>query len=500
DALTRRRPLHLERVEIAGPGFLNLHLTPTWAGEVVRSVVLAGASFGHGDELGGQRINLEFVSTNPTGPIHAGGGRWAAIGDALANLLAARGAEVHREYLLNDAGSQLGAFGRSLFARYLGEEPPEDGYQGVYVVEMAERLRTELGDELDLGGVLEWGYRDVVRQAREDLERLGVRFNTWFSERSLHRRGDVDRVVALLDEQDHMETRDGARWLRASALGDTRDRVLVRSDGVPTYLAADLAYHADKFARGFNHLIDIWGADHHGQVRSLQVGIAALGFPEGEPEVILGQLVSLQRSGQPVRMSKRGGEMVTLADVLDEVDPDVCRLIFLLQGIDTAQTIDLALVAAQSAENPVYYLQYAHARIASISRRADGLGVTRLPLDEVDLAALGNDFELDLARSLSVYPAMVAEAAELRAPHRVTGWARDLAGRFHRFYNECRVVGEDPAQTQARLWLVEACRVGLSSALSILGVSAPEAMGRGSPPEELVEERTGPAVPGQAAT
>jgi arginyl-tRNA synthetase len=478
DALEVHLPANVARVEIASPGFLNFHLAPTWLDDVLRAVVAEGEQYGRGQKFADTRINLEFVSANPTGPLHAGGGRWVAVGDAIANLLAAQGATVHREYYLNDAGSQLDAFGASLFARYEGREPPEDGYQGQYLVEMAARMQAELGDGVTEEEAREWGYRDVVRTLQDDLGRIGVSFDTWFSERALHEQGEVADVLRMLGERDHTYERDGATWLRSTTFGDQRDRVLVKSDGSTTYLANDLAYHRDKLVRGWQHLIDIWGADHHGQVKSLQAGMEALGFPAGEPEVILGQLVRLQRGGEIVRMSRRAGNIVTLADILDEVDPDVCRLTFLLQGIDTAQTFDLDVVTAQSLENPVYYVQYAHARIASIARKAAAEGVERGPLADVDLTLLAHEREHELLRALAVYPDAVAEATELRAPHRVTTWVRDFAKDFHGFYRDCRVITDDAALTQARLWLIEACRIGLADALGLLGVGAPDEMDR----------------------
>ncbi|MGH8984789.1 MAG: arginine--tRNA ligase [Acidimicrobiia bacterium] len=477
-------PARVDKVEIAGPGFLNFYLRPTWLHEVLRDVVEAGSGFGRGDRLAGRRINLEFVSANPTGPLHAGGGRWVAVGDAIANLLAAEGATVHREYYLNDAGNQLDTFGASLFARYEGREPPEDGYRGEYLVEMADRMRAELGDAVTEEEAREWGYRDAVRGLQADLARIGVYFDTWFSERSLHERGDVALVLEELGKRGHTYEQDGATWLRSTTFGDQRDRVLLKGDGAPTYLLPDIAYHRDKLARGWEHLVDIWGADHHGQVKSLQAGMEALGYAAGEPEVILGQLVKLQRGGELVRLSRRAGDIVTLADILDEVDPDVCRLTFLLQGIDTAQTFDLDVVTALSLENPVYYVQYAHARIASIGRKATAAGITRRPLDRVDLGSLTHEREMDLLRALAEYPDVVADAADLRAPHRVTTWAREFAKHFHGFYRDCRVITDDDALTQARLWLIEACRVGLANALGVLGVSAPEEMPRLDDDEE----------------
>jgi arginyl-tRNA synthetase len=477
-ALEAAAPRHVERIEIAGPGFVNFHLAPTWLHEVLRDVVAEGDRYGHGSGLAGWRINLEFVSANPTGPLHAGGGRWVAVGDALANLLAAQGAEVHREYYLNDAGNQLDLFAASLHARYEGRTPPEGGYQGQYLVEMADRMRAALGDEVTEEQAGEWGYEDVKRLLRDDLARIGVHFDTWFSERTLHERGEVERVLTELGSRGATFEHEGATWLRTTDFGDQRDRVLVKSDGSTTYLCNDLAYHEDKFERGWTHLIDIWGADHHGQVKSLQAGLEALGHPAGEPEVVLGQLVNVQRGGELVRMSRRAGNIITLADILDEVDPDVCRLTFLLQSIDTQQTFDLDVVTAQSMENPVYYVQYAHARIASIGRQAVARGIVRLPVLETNLAPLVHERELDLLRSLAVFPEIVQEAAELRAPHRVATWVRDLASRFHGFYRDCRVISDDAALTQARLWLAEACRIGLAVALAILGVHAPDEMHR----------------------
>jgi arginyl-tRNA synthetase len=349
---------------------------------------------------------------------------------------------------------------------------------------MADRLRAELGDNVTEEQAQEWGYRDVVGQLERDLGRIGVHFDTWFSERTLHERGEVQKVIDDLLASGHAFEHDGALWVRTSDFGDQRDRVLVKSDGTTTYLCNDLAYHRDKFARGWEHLIDIWGADHHGQVKSLQSGIEALGFPAGEPEVVLGQFVNVVRGGEVVRMSKRAGEIVTLADILDEVDPDVCRLTFLLQSIDTAQTFDLDVVTKQSMDNPVYYVQYAHARAASIERTAKERGITRLPILDVNLGSLTHERELDLLRALATYPDDVAEASELRAPHRITTWVRDFAARFHGFYRDCRVITDDAALTQARLWLSEASRVGLANALALLGVGAPDVMARLDDDEE----------------
>ncbi len=480
-ALEAAAPRHVARVEIAGPGFINFVLAPTWLYDVMAAVIAEPVTYGHGDAYAGLAVNLEFVSANPTGPLHAGGGRWVAVGDAIANLLAAQGAQVHREYYLNDAGRQLDTFTASLLARYRDEPLPEDGYQGGYLIDMAAAMRAELGDDVDAEQAADWGYQAVVRELRDDLARIGVHFDTWFSERTLHERGDVAAVLAALRAGGHTYERDGAEWLASEALGDQRDRVLVRSNGTTTYLTNDLAYHRDKLARGWTHLIDIWGADHHGQVKSLQVAMRALGIgteAAPEPEIMLGQLVKLERGGVVVRLSKRTGTVITLSDILDEVDPDVARLTFLLQGIDTSLTFDLDVVTAASMENPVYYVQYAHARVSSIARRAAAAGVARPPFAEIDPSVLVHERELDLLRSLAEYPEMLRHAAALRAPHRVTTWVRDFASRVHGFYRDCRVITDDPELTHARLWLVEATRIGLAGSLTILGVSAPESMAR----------------------
>jgi arginyl-tRNA synthetase len=492
EAVAARKPDFLDRVEIAGPGFLNFFLARAWLADTLRDVVAAGDTFGTSDRLAGQRINLEFVSANPTGPLHAGGGRWVATGDAIANLLASQGAEVHREYYLNDAGTQLDKFAASLYARYEGRKPPEEGYQGQYLVDMAATMREELGAGVSIDDACEWGYRYVVAELQADLARIGVEFDTWFSERTLHERGDVADVLEQLRARGLTFEQEGATWLRTTEFGDNRDRVLVRSDGSTTYLCNDIAYHRDKFRRGFTHLVDIWGADHHGQVKSLQAGMRALGHPEGEPEILLGQLVKLMKNGREIRISKRTGNIVTLEDILDEVDPDVARMTFLLQGIDSQQTFDLDVVTAQSMENPVYYVQYAHARVRSIERKAAAAGVERRPLDAADLSVLRHEREEALLRALSLYPDVVAEAAAQRAPQKVSTWVRDFAREFHGFYRDCRVLSDDDTLTQARLWLTEACRIGLASALGLLGVGAPDEMARLD--EDDAEAEAGDAV------
>jgi arginyl-tRNA synthetase len=471
DRLNAALPAHVERAEIAGPGFVNFHLQDTWLHEVLTEVIAGGeAGFGRLDIGGGKKVNVEFVSANPTGPLHAGGGRWAAFGDALCRILERCGHEVHREYYLNDRGVQMGLFGASLAARKGGTELPEDGYRGEYVHEWA----TEMPDDADPEA---WGYERVKRDLRESLAGVGVEFDTWFSEQSLATSGAIDATLADLRAHGVVYDHDGAVWLRTTDFGDDKDRVIVKSDGEPTYLLPDIAYHRDKFARGFELLIDVWGSDHHGYVARLKAGIQALGHQPHELEIILGQLVLLVRGGEEVRLSKRAGDLVLLDDLVAAVGADVARLTFLLQSLDTRQTIDLDLITAQSNENPVFYVQYANARIHSIGRKAAEAGIERSPLADVDLSLLVHERELDVLRKLSELPEVVALACIDRAPHKVTTWVRELADRFHGFYHDCYVIGDVPPElTQARLWLVEAARTGLAIGLDLLGVSAPESM------------------------
>ena len=471
ERLTAAPPAHVARVEIAGGGFVNFHLHDTWLHDVLASVIAGGEEgFARSDLGGGRRVDVEFVSANPTGPLHAGGGRWAAFGDALGNVLTRCGYVVHREYYLNDRGVQMELFGASLAARRDGTDLPEDGYQGEYIREWAAEMPADADPA-------EWGYERVKRDLAESLRSIGVEFDTWFSERTLVTSGAIDATLTELRAKGVAFDEDSAVWLRTTDFGDDKDRVLVKSDGEPTYLLPDIAYHRDKFARGHDLLIDIWGSDHHGYVARLKAGMQALGHGPDEVEIILGQLVSLVRGGEEVRLSKRAGTIVLLQDLVDAVGPDVARLTFLLQSLDTRQTIDLDLITARSNDNPVFYVQYANARIHSIGRKAAEAGVARAPFEAADLSLLVHERELDLLRKLSELPDVVVLACEDRAPHKVTTWVRELADRFHGFYHDCYVIGDVPADlTQARLWLVEAARVGLSIGLSLLGVSAPESM------------------------
>ncbi len=500
ERISAEPPAHLRRVEVAGPGFVNFHLDDGWLHDVLRQVVAEGVDgFARSDFGAGTAVNVEFVSANPTGPLHVGGGRWAAYGDSLCNILARCGFAPHREYYLNDRGRQMDAFAESLVARKQGTEPPEDGYHGDYIREWA----AEMPDGAD---ALEWGYARARRDVAESLARLGVRFDTWSSERALVDSGAVAATLETLDGRGATYRADGAVWLRiadaaqqgaprddrgagdgpAPAVGDedaaraTRggDRVLVRSNGEPTYLLPDIAYHADKLARGFDLLIDVWGADHHGHVEPLATGVGALGHRREQLEVVLGQLVTVMRRGEEAKISKRAGNLVLLDDLVGLVGADAARMTFLLQSLGSRQTIDLDVVAAQSMENPVFYVQYAHARICSLMATAAERGIARPPLDGVPLEVLTGPRELEVLRTLHALGDVVAEAARERAPHKVTTWVRELAGAFHGFYHDCPVLRSDidPPLAAARLWLAEAARIGLVIALDLLGVSAPERM------------------------
>ena len=471
ERLTAAPPAHVDRVEIAGPGFVNFHLRETWLHDVLADVVTSGVDGYARPDLGqGRKVNIEFVSANPNGPLHAGHGRGAAFGDSLARILARCGFDVTRECYLNDRGLQMQNYAASLVARRAGEEPPEDGYKGDYVIDWAQ----EMPDDVD---PLEWGYDRALRDQREVLDLFHVHFDVWFSEQSLVSSGAMDETLAELRARDMAFDADGAVWLRSTALGDDKDRPLIRSNGEPTYLLPDVAYHRDKFRRGFELLIDVWGADHHGYIPRMRAAISALGHDPAEFEVPVVQMVRLERAGQTVKLGKRSGDIVELRDLIDEVGADVARLTYLLQSIDSPQTIDLDLITAQSNENPVFYVQYANARIHSIGRKAAEAGITRAPLADVDLSLLVHERELDVLRKLSELPEIVVLACNDRAPHKVTTWVRELADRFHGFYHDCYVIGDVPPDlTQARLWLVESARIGLEIALDLLGVSAPESM------------------------
>ncbi len=472
ERLDADKPPHVTAVEIAGPGFVNFRLADSWLHDVLAEVIAGGiAGYARLDIGTGTRINLEFVSANPTGPIHAGHGRGAAYGDSLARVLERNGYEVSREYYLNDRGTQMQKFARSLEARRDGVDVPEGGYNGEYIVEWAKEMPADADP-------LAWGRDRAIADHRETLGRMGVHFDTWFSETSLVESGAIDVTLADLSEHGATFAADGATWLRSTDRGDDKDRVLVKSDGELTYLTPDIAYHRDKFARGFDLLIDVWGADHHGYIARMRAAIESLGHDPAQFEAAIVQLVNLLSDGKPVRLSKRAGDIIELRDVLDEVGADAARLTYLLQSIDTTQTFDYDVVKSRAMDNPVYYIQMANARIRSIERVASERSVERSPFDQVDLALLVHERELEVLRSLFELPDVVALAAKERAPHKVTTWVRDLAGAVHGFYHDCYVMGDDvpPELTQARLWLIEGAAIGLAIGLDLLGVSAPDSL------------------------
>ncbi|HEX2029967.1 MAG TPA: arginine--tRNA ligase [Actinomycetota bacterium] len=492
DAVVRHLPPSdlVAKVEVAGPGFINLHLAHAWLYGVLEEVERQGAAFGRSDAGAGERVQVEFVSTNPTGPLHVGHGRNAAVGDALARILGAAGYRVEREYYVNDAGRQADLFAASVEARYLEQlgRPaaiPEGGYGGAYVTSLAEAIAAEVGDSL-LGvpaaerraRLGDEAIRRMLEEIRVTLERFGIRFDVWFHESSLHRQGRIEEAVTLLRERDLAYESDGAVWFRAERYGDEKDRVLIRATGEPTYFAADCAYLLDKFSRGFDRLIYVWGADHHGTVKRMLGAVQAFGHDPERVEFVLTQLVALYRGGEPVRMSKRSGELVTLDELLDEVGPDAARYTLLTRSTDTPVEFDIDLVKRQSLDNPVYYVEYAHARIASVLEYARGQGIDLQPLDRVRAEELVQEAELDLLRKIAELPEQVRMAAALRAPYRLTRYAEELAAEFHRFYTECRVVSDDAALTQARLHLSAAAKQAIANVLALLGVSAPESMER----------------------
>jgi arginyl-tRNA synthetase len=472
-------------VEVAGPGFLNVRLSAAAAGALARVVVQAGPAYGRSDVLAKQKINLEFVSANPTGPIHLGHTRWAAVGDALGRVLSAAGADITREHYTNDAGVQIDRFGESVEAAAKGRPTPPDGYPGQYIQEIAQKVVEadqkilEQPEEQQRKEFRERGYRAMLDEMRASLERFGVHFDVWFSERSLHDGGAVEHALDTLRKQGHLYERDGATWLRTTDAGDDKDRVLVRSNGEKTYFAADAAYYINKRERGFDRCIYMLGADHHGYIGRLRAIAACAGDnPDETLEVLIGQLVSLLQGGEPVKLSKRAGTLITLDELIDAVGVDAARYSLARSSTDSPLTLDLDVITRQKNDNPVFYVQYVAARTASVNRNAAGIGLVRG--DDFDAALLVHEKELDLLKALGDFPAVVATAAELREPHRVARYLEDLAAAYHRFYDNCRVLpmGDEPITelNRARLWLNDATRVVIANGLDLLGVSAPERM------------------------
>ncbi|WP_024874761.1 arginine--tRNA ligase [Saccharomonospora piscinae] len=474
----------VESAEIAGPGFLNLRLAADAQGEIVRQVLGAGDGYGRGDTLTGRAINLEFVSANPTGPIHLGGTRWAAVGDALGRLLEAQGAAVTREYYFNDAGAQIDRFVRSLIAAAQGEPAPEDGYAGTYVDDIAAQVLRAEPTALSLPEAerdetfRRVGVGLMFAEIKKSLHEFGTDFDVYFHEDSLHGSGAVSEVVAELKSNESLYFSDEAWWLRSTEHGDDKDRVVIKSDGAPAYIAGDLAYLRDKINRGFDLCIYMLGADHHGYVARLKAAAAAMGHSPDVVEVLIGQMVNLVSGGKPVRMSKRAGTVVTLEDLVEAVGVDAARYELSRYSVDSTLDVDLDLLRKHTNENPVFYVQYAHARLSSIQRNAAELGLVLRP--DADVSLLTHPREGDLIRTIGEFPSVLTKAAELREPHRVARYLESLASAYHKFYDVARVLpqGDEEATplTYARLALCEAARQVLANGLSLLGVSAPERM------------------------
>jgi arginyl-tRNA synthetase len=480
----------IKSVDVAGPGFLNVVLDAAAAGELARAIVEAGAVYGHTDTGAGHRVNLEFVSANPTGPMHLGGARWAAVGDSLARILEATGSEVTREYYFNDHGAQIDRFARSLLIRAKGEPTPDDGYGGAYIDEIAARVLAdvEAAREPDPRTLPDDEAQEVFRargvelmfaEIKTSLHQFGVDFDVYFHEDDLHRSGAVERAITRLRDLGHVYEADGAVWLRSTEFGDDRDRPIIRSNGEPTYFAGDLAYYLDKRERGFDRVVIMLGADHHGYIGRLMAMCAAFGdVPHVNLEVLIGQLVNLVKNGEPVRMSKRAGTVVTMEDLVDGVGVDAARYALARSSVDAQIDIDLDLLVKRSNDNPVYYVQYAHARLAGIVRNAAEGGVRMA--DAFEPALLDHDADAVLLAALGEFPRIVAQAAGLREPHRVARYLEELAGSFHKWYESTRVTprADEPVTDahRTRLWVAEATRTVLENGLGLLGVSAPDRM------------------------
>jgi arginyl-tRNA synthetase len=469
--------------EVAGPGFLNLRIAASAQGVIINNVIDAGAAYGHSNELENHKINLEFVSANPTGPIHIGGTRWAAVGDALGRLLSTQGADVVREYYFNDHGAQIDRFTRSLIAAAKGEPTPEDGYAGTYITEIAAHVLEKAPDALSQPEdqrhetFRSIGVDLMFSHIKQSLHDFGTDFDVYTHEDSMHTSGRVEHAIARLRETGSIYEKDGATWLRTTAFGDDKDRVVIKSDGQPAYVAADIAYYLDKRERGFDLCIYMLGADHHGYIARLETIAAALGEDPATVEVLIGQMVNLVRDGLPVRMSKRAGTVITLDDLVEAIGVDAARYSLIRSSVDTPIDIDLALWSSASNENPVYYVQYAHARLSALARNAAELGL--IPdTDHLDL--LTDEREGTLIRNIGEFPRVLKTAAAQREPHRISRYLEDLAGDYHRFYDTCRVLPQgDEAPNElhaARLALCQATRQVIANGLGILGVTAPERM------------------------
>ncbi|OEF96740.1 arginine--tRNA ligase [Desulfuribacillus alkaliarsenatis] len=481
----------VERVEIAGPGFINFYMSNDYLYEGIEQVFQQGKSYGASTLGQGQKIQVEFVSANPTGSLHLGHARWAAVGDTLSNILDFAGYDVTREYYINDAGNQIDNLGKSVFARYLqalgqDAEMPEGGYFGQDIVEIGEQLVAESGDlyvEMDEverhEQLKEYALKQKLENIKKDLAKFGVEFDVWFSERSLYNTDTIPNAIAKLREQGYIYEEDGAVWFASTRLGDDKDRVLVKSDGSYTYLTPDIAYHRDKYNRGFDKVINIWGQDHHGYVARMKAAVEAIGYNRDSLICLLGQLVNLYQNGELVKMSKRTGKAVTMAELMEEVGVDATRYFFIMRSIDTHLDFDLDLAKTKSNENPVFYVQYAHARICSITRQMSEQAkaiVDGFDYKQVNWQVLQAEHEVQLMKKLADWPTELAYAAEQLAPHRIVRYAFDLATLFHSFYGAERIISDDQELTNARYGLVLAVQQTLQNVLKLMGISAPEKM------------------------
>jgi len=479
-------PSEVDRAWIAAPGFINFTLRQDWIVKQVESILVAGDSYGNLELGEGKRVQVEFVSVNPTGPLHVGHGRGAVLGSTLANVLSVAGYTVQKEYYINDMGNQIYNFGRSLYARYqqcLGKDVamPANGYLGNYLIDLAKEIIDEQGEKFlflseneAIPALAEIGINKMLQKIREDLKLLNVEFDVWFSERSLYEGKQYDKVMALLRSGSYIVDRENALWFESSLLGEDKDNVLVRSDGSPTYFASDVAYHYNKFVeRKFDWVIDIWGADHQGHVSRMKAVLKALGIDPERLKIIICQLVTLRRGQELVKVSKRSGDIITLREVLEEAGADACRFFFLSRSADSQMDFDLELAQKQSTDNPVYYVQYAHARIASILRFA---GEKIKNYEDGDVSLLNSEPELALIRRLILLPEIIERVAVTLEPHHLPYYAQELATAFHSFYKQCRVVSQDEALSKARLKLVKAAQIVLAKVLRLMGMSAPEKM------------------------
>jgi arginyl-tRNA synthetase len=479
----------IESSEIAGPGFINFKLDPTWLTGVIPQVLNQGDGYGKVNQGQGKKVQVEFVSANPTGLLHMGNARGAALGDSLASLLSMAGYEVSREFYINDAGNQIQNFALSLEARYLqqlGQDVPfpEGGYHGEDLIDTVKGVIAKVGDkylnveaELRREFLVRYALEEKLTNIRETLTDMGVHYDVWFSEQSLHDSGAVKKTMEDLEKKEYIYEKESALWLKSTLFGDEKDEVVVRSNGTPTYFAADIAYHRNKFERGFDQVINIWGADHHGHVARMKGAMSALGYDPENLEIILMQLVRLIQDGEVVRMSKRSGQYITLRELLDEVGKDAARFFFLMRDPDSTVEFDLDLAKAESSDNPVYYVQYAHARMCSILRQAEELGYQYSGIPSQDeLSCLDSVEERELLKKLADLPSEISIAARLREPHRMARYVLDLASMFHSFYNSQRVLVEDEGLRKARLSLIRSTKQVLANVLGVLGVTAPERM------------------------